>query len=264
MTHSIVRVGQLAVLLAFVSFVAPHSPAAAQSDADLRREVQRLELENAELKERLRRAEDRIKQLEAQIQSMQTSGGTGATPAEEEQVSIDETQPLASPRAIVAALRASYETAMDGMEMGEPDSRERTRYRGALERWSVASEREMRGTIEWRVAVAEVKPHANGKDFVVVMQAVDPKYGTKLGKPFEALLPGNRTRNLEGGTDGQWELKGRLTTDIILDERITGEGAFENAMYLGSFAELRYAVEVITLVRAEEEMADESGDDGGN
>ncbi|MHC4992284.1 MAG: hypothetical protein ACYTGC_15025, partial [Planctomycetota bacterium] len=98
----ILSIPVLAVLLT-ATFVGIARSAAGQSQADLRRENQRLATQVGDLEAQLQAARNRIAELEAQIASLReamsrraTGPGAPMPPLEAERVTIDESVPTAS------------------------------------------------------------------------------------------------------------------------------------------------------------------------
>ena len=106
---------RLLACLAAMVVLAPVSSAVAQSDRDLRDENQRLTTEVKQLTRELEAAKGRIQELQRQVESLRTALATvrrsspqrSPAPLEEEALTIDESVPNASPRALLRALKAS-------------------------------------------------------------------------------------------------------------------------------------------------------------
>ncbi|MCA9295075.1 MAG: hypothetical protein KC983_01135, partial [Phycisphaerales bacterium] len=195
------------IALLIAAFLLPATlltaPAAAQSDADLRQENARLREELRELRKEYEQQRLRITELEreaarlrSELAARPASTGSGATttpgkPVEklpEPPVSIDESVPDASPRALFAALAASYRETLGATEIGEPNSRERSAYMRQLERWRQQVRREFRQRITWHVRVLETVAAPGGEEYLLRMVAVDPVTGTELGAHFDAIV----------------------------------------------------------------------------
>jgi len=256
----------IAATLVALAATIPATPAAAQSDSELRRENQRLRTEVEELTRELEKERQRIADLEAALAALQKqlaergsgSGGASAPPVEEK-VSIDESKPDASPRAMLNALKAAYEEAMSEMEIGQPASRERTLYTNQVERWLQQVTRDYRMTVEWTVTVSSINRHANGKDWLLEMQAVDPKFDTKLGDPFTAMLSDSRRRHLEKGIEGTWLVRGRMTPALRFNAQREEVGTFDSPRFVGPFVEFGFGLEVLSIVEAKPVETSDSG-----
>lgn len=263
------------VLVALV--IAATAPAAlAQSQGDIRRESERLQAQVDDLVGELEAAKKSIQDLQeensrlrAALNNARQGGGGEIAPPEEEKVTIDESKPDASPRALFNALRREHtETAADlemGASAGDPA---RVAFLRQLRRWVAKANREYKIQIDWNVrVVAPAIPV--GRGFVLRLQAVDPVTHTELGDPFDALLNRslaarlqNRSRRL--GLNDVMLLKGVMLPRVHVNEDRTEEGPFDNPRFLGAFTEFGMTVEAQSLVAApdpEEEQAT-SNDNG--
>ncbi len=247
----------LLACLAAAALLASPGTAAAQNDRDLRDENQRLKTEVRQLTRELDAAKARIEKLERQVESLRTSltaarryTPTQPAPLEPDPVSIDESIPTASPRALLSALKKSYAQAMGSLERGDEGGADRTAYMRAVDRWAAAANREYRTKIVWHVQVLSTNPTRHGLD--VKVQAVDPKTGTKLGDPFVVALQRTAARRYEqlqqrSGSD-VLVLSGTLHPQIIQNPRRAVVGAFDNPRFIGPYAELRLTVDGTTLL----------------
>jgi len=246
------------------------APAVAQSDSALRRENDALRAQVNDLEAELKAARQRIKELQATVARLEAtiermeSGGNGRTdtPPEPEQVSIDESEPDASPRALLNALQEDYQQALADMETGAANSRQRNVYLRAVERWVRAVNRKYRGQIQWHVTVQDVAAGPRGSAGLTLV-AVDPKYGTQLGDPFPAVVE-NRTlvRRLDRMVQNN-ELIGRtmvvrgvLEPNLRVNPNRETQGTFNNPPFIGPFAEFAMRIDVTALLTPEA-VADE-------
>jgi hypothetical protein len=244
-------------------------PAAGQSDADIRRENQRLKTQVADLQAELGAANTRIKELEAQVQQLTQAlrqaqqGLQPAVPMPPERVTIDESVPDASPRALLNAMRTSYEEVAKDLDIGADDSRERIAYLRAAERWTAAANRKFRAPIEWVVQPIELRGQTQ-RGYVIRLIAVDPVTHVQLGAPFDVLVPRNRYRRLADEAErGELELlvlKGVLLPEAILNTTRHEAGPFDNPPLIGPYVQFGFQVEVQTMIphRPEEDDTKES------
>lgn len=248
-------------------------PAAAQSDQELRQENQRLRTENEDLKRDLEAARQAIERLEKQLQALEmiisrmggntgtggTGTGTGSTPPPPPQVSIDESEPQASPRALLKAVEEEHKEAMAEIPMGEAGSRERTAYNRALERWVSSVNRQMRFPIEWIVTLERGQRVRGGYELMV--QAIDPVHDTELGDPFVITISDAQARRMEAISVGdRLSLKGTLNANVRVNADRETSGPFNNPPLIGPYVEFGYTVDMNSLVPApkkEEEKKDE-------
>jgi hypothetical protein len=246
-------VGMLALL-------ATAGAASAQSDAGLRRENQRLRTQVDDLKRELDAARNRIAQLELEVEKLrQLLAVTPQTPAGqsiEERVTIDESVPHASPRALLKALQAAYLEAMLDIDPGDPETaegnRQRTAYLRELQRWSRRMNREMKTPIEWHVRVAgrSAYPPEAGD---LKVEAVDPETHVVLGPSFRVSMAWARARQLklhdERGVAGVLVLKGVLIPNVTVDPERHEKGRFDHIppLFVGPFVEFEFHVEGSSL-----------------
>ncbi len=249
------------------SIAAPTSAQGQKSPSELRRENERLAEEVADLTRELEAARkenqelnDEIKRLNQLLtQAGQTARGVRAAPPElePEEVTIDETVPNASPRALLNALKASYREAAAEFDAGDPfdDGNGKTLYLRHLNRWSAKTNRELRSTIEWNVRLVDPNSPAIrvGRGYVLRLQAVDPVTDSKLGDPFDVLLSKSLATRIEDrlrreGLDNVVLLRGVLSPRIHINESRVSEGAFDNPRFIGAYAEFGFSINVQTLL----------------
>ncbi len=254
-------------------------PAPAQSLGELRRENERLrsqeedlirELEAARIKiEALRTENVRLRKLLADAGRLPPaqSGADAATPPEP--VTIDESKPDASPRALLRAVKNGYAEAVADLEIGDHGSPVRTAYLRRLQRWTAKTNREYRRPIEWHVRI-EGPVVSIGRSVVVHLRAVDPETRAELGDAFEALLARSRLSRLRllerRGTLGEvLVLKGTLQPRILINEERPREGPFDNPRFVGPFVEFEFGVHATTLLppREQKEKATDGDDRKG-
>ncbi|UCD75082.1 MAG: hypothetical protein JSV91_15010 [Phycisphaerales bacterium] len=240
-------------------------PANAQSDNDLRRENQSLRTRVRDLEAELRAAREQIEALQKEIgrlEGLLEAAGSGRRvplqpPPEPEKVTVDESVPEASPRALFTALTNDYQEKLGDLERGDPGSTTRANYFRALERWQNAATAKFRAPIEWHVRVKDrAVPTARG-GFIISLVAVDPVTDVELGQSFEVLLARNIARRLADVEDrGGLEvllLKGILMPAVWINPNRESPGTFDNPRLIGPFAEFDFRVEVRSLIPAPKE-----------
>lgn len=233
----------------------------AQSDSELRRQNQALATQVQDLERELEAAHARIAELEAQNARLRQqlaaarsapAQSTAAPSLEPEEVSIDESIPTASPRALLNALVQRYEKATDGLEPGMPGDAARRTYMRMLENWKQTVEREFRSLIEWHVQATD--SYAANRARYVSLVAVDPVTGVKLGPPFEVQLTrplADRLAVLESrGKLGTLVLRGTLIPKVRINEQRETRGSFDNPPFIGPFAEFGFTIDVRSLAPA--------------
>lgn len=273
------RPAHLGVLAAGLVALAA-DPAPAQSLGELRRENERLrsqeegllrELDAARLKiETLREENVRMRKLLTDAGRLPRTASGADAEAPPEPVTIDESKPDASPRALLRAVKNGYAEAVADLEIGEPGSSVRTAYLRRLQRWTSKINREYRRPIEWHVRI-EGPVVSIGRSVVVHLRAVDPVTRAELGDAFEALLARSRLSRLRllerRGTLGDvLVLKGTLQPRISINEERPREGPFDNPRFVGPFVEFEFGVHATTLLppRKQKEKATREGDGGAD
>ena len=244
--------------LGVLALLAAAGAASAQSDADLRRENQRLRTQVNDQKRELDAARNRIAQLEIEVQKLRqllnAAPRTTGDPPTEEKVTIDETVPHASPRALLKALQDGYLEAMLDIDPGDPatptGSRQREAYLRELHRWARRMSRQMKAPIEWHIRIAGRGTYPLDVPGLVV-EAVDPKTHVVLGDPFPITLPRatvRRLRDLETrGQLGVLVLRGVLIPQVMVNPDRHDQGLFDNPRFVGPFAEFEFLVEASSV-----------------
>lgn len=255
-------------LLAVVFLGVTATPAVAQSDAQLRRENERLRSEAETLRNEVTDLKQRLADLEASNRALQerirqlragssAGGSTPVPPPPPPPVSIDESKPDASPRALLNAVTASYAEATKDLDPGTPGRPDRLAFMRELDRWSKRANREHRTPIEWHVK--EIGRDRTRAGYIYHLVAVDPVHGTELGDPFDALVPAASARRLsrlrEHAESDVMVLKGTLQPMITINPDRSEVGTFDNPRFIGPYAEFGFGVIATSLMpdRPEEE-----------
>lgn len=274
----------MAILVFCIAGVSQARVALAQeSEADLRRQNQQLAAEVEDLEKQLDAARERQKELEDRIADLEAklaaalkgsttttpkSGGGPAIPAEE--VTVDESVPTASPRALFKSLIASYEEATAGLEIGRflpggtagggPD-RDRRNYLKRLEAWRTSANREFRAPIKWHVRVIDARVGPDNQR-IITLVAVDPVTDVRLGNTFDVVLSQSladrlaRYQERGGGEIGVLVLRGTLIPQVRINPDRDVRGTFDNPPFIGPFAEFLYRIDVTSLIHPRDEPAD--------
>ena len=216
--------------------------------AEMRIELEKLRAENAAL---------RTERDNAMAGTDSESGDTGviteddAPPAPPEIVTIDETKPGASPRALLRAMSLRYEQDLGGLDRGD-DTRSpaRANYTRELQRWIRSIEREVRLPIEWHVRITGRAEIPGGG---VMMQAVDPVSDAKLGDPFPARVSSaimGRLRLMEQRDllEDPVILKGLISPDLVFNAQRLDAGAIDRPRFVGPFTEFGFDVIVRSVL----------------
>lgn len=254
------------IILAALMVLGPGVGAAkAQSDSDLRLENQSLKTQVEDLTIELNAARERIAALEAEIARLRAGGGSSQSVAPTpgpEKTTVDESKPNASPRALLTALKKSYEDELKDHDMGRFGSTERTNYLRALEHWRAGVTNKFRASIEWHVRPDRpVQPTARG-GVILSLVAVDPVTDVQLGGPFEVFLARSLARRLAAAEErseiDKLVLKGVLLPAVWINPDRAEPGTFDNPPLIGPYAEFGFRIEVRTLIPAQKKTGDES------
>lgn len=241
-----------------LTYIAPQTQA--QSDSQLRRQNDELRERVRELTEELRQANQQIAELQKTIAQLERDldaarSGRGEVPPLEEKVSIDESTPDASPRALLSHLQEDYQATLGEMETGSTGDRERNAYMRALERWTKRVNRELRMPIEWHVKVVDAVRASRGVRLELI--AIDPEHGTELGDSFIGTLNSSSViRRLERfDENGQMDhlvLRGVLEPKVSINPGRDAPGTFNTPPFIGPFAEFAMTVTIETMLPPEE------------
>ena len=250
------------VALTTAAVLATAGAASAQSDRELRQENQGLQTQVREIQRDLDAARDRITELEREIrilarrlgQSERPAAGT-ATQPDAERVTIDESEPNASPRALFKAVSESYVEATRDLDIGDFNStvgtRARAAYLRAVEAWANRARREMKSPVQWHIRLLPLAEQSDEPDSVRA-RAVDPETGVALGEPFMVSLSKTVQRKLnqldQRGPVEVLVLKGVLVPQATVNSQRKEPGPFNNPRLIGPYAEFGFTVQASSLM----------------
>ncbi len=226
----------------------------AQSDRDLREENQRLQTEVNDLQRELEAAEKLIARLQEELKGLRTLAPAGPTTLPAPPVSIDESIPSASPRALLRAMKESYREATLDLEMGDPRTapgrRQQAAYVRAVETWAKRIRRELKTAVEWTVQIVPMT-HQTREPGELLVWALDPVTGTRLGDSFMVRL-NKATRHKLGQLAERAELdelvlRGVLLPQVTINLDRHEVGPFDNPPFIGPYAEFGLIVESSSL-----------------
>lgn len=237
-------------------------PAAGQvNDSDLKKENEALQAQTRQLQADLDAARRQIEELQHQIallrETIQSLRDARQPPTETqpEQVSIDESVPQASPRALLRALTESYDEAVADERIGHPGDAQRRAYLLTVRQWAASAERRLKGPIEWHVRLEDVQPTREG--FLLTVTAVDPQTDVLLGDEFDIQINRVLSKRLEQRPrppelGDRLVLKGVLRPRIAINPQREESGPFNRPRLIGPFAEFLFVIDVKSLTPAEE------------
>ncbi len=235
-------------------------PAAAQSDNDLRRENDALRARARFLETELEAAQKKIAELEGLVEDLRRTIGRAlpsqphAAPPEPSKVTLDESVPNASPRALHQELQSSYQEAIGELQIGEPGDRQRRVYLRAVENWARRVNRLLRAQIVWHVRVLRLPGSDEPR---LELQAVDPDTDVPLGEPFAVLPPRPVLERLDtldqrGRIGEVMILRGVLSPNVLVNQDRVEAGTFDRPRFIGPFAEYEMSVIIASLALADQ------------
>jgi FtsZ-binding cell division protein ZapB len=253
----------LVMLLIAQTAMAQAAPDLAAENQRLQDQVKQLQNEVDRLQRELKSYQDRIKVLDQQVAALQKArvSTTQAAP-EPEKVTVDESKPDASPRALFNALVVSYQQHLGPHEIGAPGESKRRGYIRKVEQWKGLVDREFKKQITWHVRRADSEPVRIGRPLLLV--AVDPVTDVRLGNSFEVVphrLMAERLSKLEQrGELGVMVLRGTLAPAIIVAETRDTAGPIDNPPFIGPFAEFVFNVTPQSLLPVKEDATEQADD----
>lgn len=219
---------------------APPSPPSAEEVA-LRREI-------ASLRDRLARAEERIRQLEAERDALRAqlaearkgaqsaAGGESQAPSEELAPVPDD--PFASPASMLQELRKRYEIEFAGLPHDTDPAIEA--YKRDVQVWCRNVSRELRGRGQWVVQVLKLEeiPH-DRRSFEALLRVIDPASGLPIGRPFLATIDASDARQIERLKDRfhYWKASVVVVAAPRYNEQRVDEGVFEHPPFVGRYCD---------------------------
>lgn len=278
------RVGRLAISAAIVLATVLLSPnASAQSPGDLRREndrlrqlVDELQAEVSRLRTQLTAAEEAVATLQARVTELESAGaGAGASPedrslmppggaagevaGEPGVVTVDESRPEGSPRAVRAEARRRWAEGPGRLDLGlDAASPQRINYLRVLESWAREQDRTWRVEVEWIVEpLSEGATGPTGTTWT--MQARDPVTDARIGDPFVAHARSGIVRSLEreraraiarGESAARLRLFGRVLMRFTVDPTRREPGPFDRGRALAPFLNFEFGVEASRMLVA--------------
>ena len=258
--------------------------AAAQSQGDLRRENERLRLLVDELEAEVRRLRTQLADSEAAVATLQTrvseleSAGSGTPPAAADRsltppgdagdataepdavVTVDESRPDASPRAVRAEARRRWADGPGRLDLGlEAASPQRINHLRVLDAWAREQDRTWRLDVDWIVEpLGEGAVDPTGTTWTV--QARDPVTDARIGAPFLAHARSGIARSLQrehaqatarGATATRIRLVGAVVVRFTVDPTRREPGPFDGGRLLAPFLNFEFGVEASLMSVAE-------------
>lgn len=267
-TRLLMKLNSMAMIAIFAACWTASPVFGQESASDLRRQnqllasqIETLEKELDLARQRNGELEGRIAQLERELAARRAAPPASTQPTspplDEEEITVDESIPNASPRALFNAIIASHDEAMADMDWGAAGDRNRRAYLKKLDGWRNGVNRQFRSPIKWYVRVVDGRISPAGHR-IITLVAVDPQTDVRLGNPFQVVLTQNLVDRLARyEARGELDvliLRGTLVPEVHVNEERLDRGSFDNPPLIGPFAEFMYRVDVASLVLPREEL----------
>ena len=238
----------------FLAMPACFLPAAqAQNrEADLARENERLQGQNADLEAALEAAIRKIEGLEKRIQELESAPGKASSPTP---VTIE--IPEASPGGAVEKIRKAYTEAIASGDIQSPatakDDASRSRAARGLQKWIAATNRKLKQRIEWPVLVTDME-QLSPTSARIQLTPWNPKEKVSCGDPFVVGVPPRvlenirRSRLRAEGETAVFMFEGVFVPKISYNPERTEIGAFDNPRFIAPGVEMRWNVDYKAIV----------------
>ena len=290
----------LPLLALALAMLAPRALAQPVSPADLRREIERLQNENqrlatqalaaeeqarealaraeaaearaAELARTVERLEARLAGLDGPFETTPAQQTTEATPpdpaAEPAEVPPD---PMASPNSLLLELQRRFEADI-APEVADPTQPLSSADRRALTDWCERQARELRGSIDWRVRLWDLRPLGR-TDRSAMLVVLDPATDQPIGAPLEVLVPrapadrlARALEQAEQNTEAPpiWTLRGAIAAAPHVNPERPSAGVFNHPLLVGRFVEFGFELRWNALAEAEPVESPETSSESPN
>jgi hypothetical protein len=232
-------------------------PVLARQAGDCESRVRALEEENKDLQGKPGQAQQRIRELSAQVDELRRRAATGRPsgrapaggPAQRpggDRPAQALGNPLSSPRVMFETLRVQYQERFGSMPRGT--RAEQNLLHAEIRKWSGEVRREITGPVEWTIRVTEIDEtgtRAGGPARVSFVAGDDTE------QVFSILVPAAHVRTLVDGRDTKrFRLIGRTTARVNMNPSRTEAGAVDEPRFIGPFAEFEFDFAVTDIKEA--------------
>ncbi len=271
MTQQVLR----SCLFVLVGLLAPLALAQDASPAELRREIEVLREQNAEITaERDQLLEEVIalrdemisiaNKLEAaldeirELKKLVAAGGEPAHVVEE-----DEPEPatlpavrtgapipddhLASPESLLRALVHAYSVRFPNPVL--ETEQDRKHFETRVRKWTQDVSKTMRGQTKWRVLLTDITPRRRGRETQAMMAVLDPASGLTIGTPFLVEVPSRMALKLGTEKEQVFDLNLLLVPAPMVNPERLVRGVFEWPPFVGPMVDFAFDVEWMGLRR---------------
>ena len=272
MTQQVLR----SLLFVLVGLLAPLALAQDASPAELRREIEVLREQNAEITaERDQLLEEVIalrdemisiaNKLEAALGEIRELKRLLASRPERERVEEEVHEPapevvaprgapipndhLASPESLLRALVHAYSVRFPNPVL-ETDQ-DRRRFETRVRKWTSDVSKTMRGQTKWRVLLTDITPRRRGRETQAMMAVLDPASGLTIGTPFLVDVPSRMALKLGSEKEQVFDLNLLLVPAPMVNPERLVRGVFEWPPFVGPMVDFAFDVEWMGLRRYE-------------
>ena len=237
------------IVLSVVSVASPM--ARAQDDPPSPIEVQ-LRREIATLRDRLAAAEERIRRLEGERDTLLEQLAAARSSASESKTGTSQSvdagpqelrapvpaDPFASPASMLNEVRDRYESEFEGLPHDTDPAI--VDYKKDVESWCKAGLRDLRDRRQWLISVGDLEPRPNDRrQFDATIRVIDELTGLPIGDPLKTTIDATSARKIEAGKDryGYWRVTVAVSALLEYNESLADEGVFENPAFVGRYCE---------------------------
>ena len=223
------------------------SALAQNREADLARENERLQGQNADLEAALEAAMRKIELLEQRIQDLESAPGKSSNPTP---VTVE--IPQASPDGAVEKIRLAYAEAIASDDIQSPasatDDASRSRAIRGLQKWIAATNRKLKQRVQWPVLVTDVE-RLGPTSARIEVTPWNPKAKVTCGDPFtigvapRVLEKIRRSRLRTEGETPVFMFEGVFIPMISFNPERTEVGAFDNPRFIAPGVEMKWDID---------------------
>lgn len=210
-----------------------------QDLAKTRETIDQMKIEVTETRTAIARLSDQVANLTAMVERL-LPRAKPATTEERAPVSAD---PVSSPAAMLAALRARYTRDFDGTRPADNPSRRREEF----ENWCRQTARLIRGKATWLVRIGPMSPASgtgNSADQNTMMTVLDATTQKPIGEPFQTVVPASFVKQIkESGDNALFEFALIAESDPKYNPDRATPGVFEVPPMVGPYVEFAYKME---------------------
>jgi cell division protein FtsB len=273
MTQQVLR----SCLFVLVGLLAPLALAQDASPAELRREIEVLREQNAEiaaerdellehvtaLRDEMISISNKLEVALNEIKELKRLLASKAEPERVDEEEVHESAPevvtprgapipndhLASPESLLRALVHAY-----GVRFPNPileTDQDRKRFETRVRKWTQDVSKTMRGQTTWRVLLTDITPRRRGRETQAMMAVLDPASGLTIGTPFLVEVPSRMALKLGAEKEQVYDLSLMLVPSPMVNPKRLVGGVFDWPPYVGPMVDFAFDIEWMGLRRYE-------------